>query len=159
MENIMTADEEVTYFTDTARIEHAMQILEGRLRKYEVIITSPTTTTNYLKLRLAQETTELFLVMFLTNQHHLIEAEVMFRGTIDSCVVYPREIVKRALTLNAAAVIFAHNHPSGVATPSGADRQLTDKLVTALGTVDIRVLDHFVIGGDSIKSFAELGYL
>ena len=144
---------------DDAIIEKALHILKGRMVTSDVIITSPTTTTNYLKLRLAHETTELFLVMFLTNQHHLIEAEVMFRGTIDSCVVYPREIVKRALTLNAAAVIFAHNHPSGVPTPSTADRQLTDRLVTALGTVDIRVLDHFVIGGDSIKSFAELGYL
>ena len=144
---------------DDAIIEKALHILKGRMVTSDVIITSSTSTKDYLTLYLAEKKVELFMVMFLTAQHHLIEAEVLFVGTIDNCTVYPREIIKKALEYNAAAVIFAHNHPSGVATPSGADRQLTDKLVTALGTVDIRVLDHFVIGGDSIKSFAELGYL
>ncbi len=144
---------------DDAIIEKALHILKGRMVTSDVIITSPTSTKDYLTLYLAEKKIELFMVMFLTAQHHLIEAEVLFVGTIDNCTVYPREIIKKALEYNAAAVIFAHNHPSGVPTPSTADRQLTDKLVTALGTVDIRVLDHFVIGGDSIKSFAELGYL
>jgi DNA repair protein RadC len=96
--------------------------------------------------------------MFLDNQHHLISFEELFFGTIDSASVYPREVVKAALKTNAAAVIFAHNHPSGDATPSQADKRITQRLKDALALVDIRVLDHIVIG-DSAVSFAERGLL
>ncbi|MEZ8076857.1 DNA repair protein RadC, partial [Vibrio sp. FF112] len=101
---------------------------------------------------------EVFAVMFLDNQHHLISFEELFFGTIDSASVYPREVVKAALKTNAAAVIFAHNHPSGDATPSQADKRITQRLKDALALVDIRVLDHIVIG-DSAVSFAERGLL
>ena len=102
---------------------------------------------------------EVFACLFLDNQHVLIGYEELFRGTIDGANVYPREIVKRSLAVNAAAVIFAHNHPSGVAEPSQADQRLTQRLRAALGTVDIRVLDHFVIGDGDTLSFAERGLL
>jgi DNA repair protein RadC len=99
-----------------------------------------------------------FAVMFLDNQHRLIAFEELFFGTIDSASVYPREVLKAALKVNAAALIFAHNHPSGDATPSQADKQITQRLKEALALVDIRVLDHIVVG-DSAISFAERGLL
>ena len=98
------------------------------------------------------------LVCFLDNKHRVIEYEELFRGTIDSASVHPREVIRRAIHHNAAAVIFAHNHPSGVAEPSQADHRITDKLKDALGMLDVRVLDHFIIG-DDVVSFAERGYL
>ncbi|HAS8160916.1 TPA: DNA repair protein RadC, partial [Vibrio vulnificus] len=101
---------------------------------------------------------EVFAVMFLDNQHRLIAFEELFFGTIDSASVYPREVLKAALKINAAALIFAHNHPSGDATPSQADKQITQRLKEALALVDIRVLDHIVVG-DSAISFAERGLL
>ena len=101
----------------------------------------------------------LFLVLFLDNQNQLLASEEMFRGTINAASVYPREIVKAALQHNAAAVILAHNHPSGEPEPSLADRSLTERLLAALSLVDIRVLDHLVIGGSNTVSFAERGWL
>ena len=102
---------------------------------------------------------EVFACLFLDNQHAVIGYEELFRGTIDGASVYPREVVKRCLALNAAAVIFAHNHPSGIAEPSQADQRLTQRLKAALGTVDIRVLDHFVVGEAEALSFSERGLL
>ena len=102
---------------------------------------------------------EVFVCMFLDNQHHILACEELFQGTIDSASVYPREVVKRALQLNAAAVIFVHNHPSGIPTPSQADKLITDKLEKALGLLDIRVLDHFIIGGAEQYSFADHGLI
>jgi DNA repair protein RadC len=102
---------------------------------------------------------EVFGCLFLDNQHAVIAAEDLFRGTIDGASVYPREVVKRALALNAAAVILYHNHPSGVSEPSQSDQRLTQRLKAALGTVDIRVLDHFVVGRAEALSFAERGLL
>ena len=96
--------------------------------------------------------------MFLDNQHQLIEFEELFFGTIDAASIYPREVVKAALNYNAAAVVFAHNHPSGIAEPSQADRRITQRLVDALKLVDIRVLDHIVVGEDCV-SFAEKGWV
>ena len=111
---------------------------------------------NFLKQALAYEEREHFAVMFLDNKHALIKFEILFSGTIDSASVHPREVVKRALELNAAAVVLSHNHPSGNTEPSQADIQITDKLKTALDTVDIRILDHIIVG-NGCASFAERG--
>jgi DNA repair protein RadC len=97
--------------------------------------------------------------MYLDNQHRLIRYEELFFGTIDGASVHPREVVKRVLAHNAAAVIFAHNHPSGLAEPSQADQRITDRLKSALLLVDVRVLDHMVVGDQEVVSFAERGYL
>ena len=102
---------------------------------------------------------EVFAVLFLDSQHRLIEYVEMFRGTIDASPVYPREVVKEALRLNAAAVIFAHNHPSGMPEPSHADKAITVRLKEALAMVDVRTLDHIVIGSEDTASFAERGLL
>ncbi|BEI24563.1 RadC family protein [Vibrio fluvialis] len=119
---------------------------------------NPDATKTYLSCKLRHYEREVFAVMLLNNQHQLIAFEELFYGTIDAASVYPREVVKAALKANAAAVIFAHNHPSGDATPSHADKQITQRLKEALALVDIRVLDHIVVG-DSAISFAERGLL
>ena len=122
-------------------------------------LSSPQTVRHYLTARLRHQDRELFCCLFLDNRHRVIRCEDLFQGTIDGASVYPREVVKRALALNAAAVIFAHNHPSGVAEPSGADQRLTQRLQRALELVDIRVLDHMVVGETEVVSFAERGLL
>ena len=122
-------------------------------------LTSPQSVREYLRISLMGRGHEVFMVLFLDAQHRLIEAEEMFRGTLTQTSVYPREVVKRSLYFNAAAVIFAHNHPSGIAQPSQADELLTRSLKEALALVDIKVLDHFVIGGNAVMSFAERGLL
>lgn len=115
---------------------------------------------NYLTLLYAKHEHEVFVCLFLDNQHRLIKAVEMFTGSIDSASIYPREVVKKALALNAAAVIFAHNHPSGNAEPSQADKAMTAKLIKALDLVDVRVLDHFIVaGGDKPYSFALHGLI
>ena len=124
-----------------------------------VNLSSPAAVKDYLVLGMASRPHEVFCVLFLNAQNGLIATEELFRGTLTQTSVYPREIVKRALTHNAAAVILAHNHPSGAAEPSQADRLLTDALKNALGLVDVRVLDHFVVAGRSAISFAEHGCL
>lgn len=118
----------------------------------------PAAVRNYLQALLRDREQEVFGALFLDNQHRVLAFEPLARGTIDGASVYPREVVKAALKHGAAAVIFAHNHPSGVAEPSAADRVLTERLKSALALVDIRVLDHFVIGED-VVSFAERGWL
>lgn len=122
-------------------------------------LTSPDITRAFLSAQLRGYSYEVFACLFLDNQHRVIKLEELFRGTIDSANVYPREVAKRVLHHNAAAVIFAHNHPSGVSEPSQADRQITDRLKQALGLFDIRVLDHFIIGDGPPYSFAEHGLL
>lgn len=122
-------------------------------------LTSPEMTRAYLCTKLGGYAHEVFACLFLDNRHRIIELEEMFHGTIDGASVYPREVARRALQHNAAAVIFAHNHPSGVAEPSQADRQITSKLQQALGLLDIRVLDHFIIGDGMPYSFAEHGLI
>ncbi len=102
---------------------------------------------------------EVFSAVFLDSQHRVIRFEELFRGTIDSASVYPREVVKQALACNAAAVILVHNHPSGDPAPSDADRRITQRLIEALGLVEIRVIDHIVVGSEGCTSFAELGYI
>ncbi|MBE0470009.1 MAG: DNA repair protein RadC [Methyloprofundus sp.] len=123
------------------------------------VLTSPEATRAYLSQQLRHYQHEVFACLFLDNQHHILEFEELFRGTIDSASVYPREVIKKALAHNAAAVIFAHNHPSGITEPSQADKLITDKLKQALALIDIRVLDHFVIGDGVPYSFAENGLL
>lgn len=119
-------------------------------------LSSPDKARDMIKLKLARYEHEVFLCLFLDNQHKVISCEELFRGTIDAACVYPREVLKAALRLNASALIFAHNHPSGSSQPSDSDRQITSKLQQALSLVSIRVLDHFIIG-ESIYSFAEHG--
>ena len=119
----------------------------------------PTKVKDYLKLQLGQHPHEVFAVMFLDAQTRLLKFEEMFRGTLTQTSVYPREVVKRALDLHAASVVLAHNHPSGVAQPSKADEYLTQTLINALKLVDVRVLDHFVVGEGEVFSFAERGLL
>ncbi|SUD84675.1 DNA repair protein RadC [Stutzerimonas stutzeri] len=120
---------------------------------------APEVVKEYLGAKLAGFEHEVFAVLFLDNRHRLIDYVEMFRGTIDSASVYPREVVKEALKRNAAAVILSHNHPSGNAEPSHADRTLTGRLKDALGLVDVRTLDHIVVAGLERVSFAELGLL
>ncbi len=119
---------------------------------------SPQDTRQYLSYRLRDLPHEVFAALFLDQRHRVIAYEELFRGTIDGASVYPREVVKKALQHNAAALIFAHNHPSGVAEPSQSDKNITSRLRDALALVDIRVLDHFVVG-DEVVSFAEQGLL
>ena len=119
----------------------------------------PTKVKDYLKLQLGQLPYEVFAVMFLDAQTRLLKFEEMVRGTLTQTSVYPREVVKRALDLHAASVVLAHNHPSGVAQPSKADEYLTLNLINALRLVDVRVLDHFVVGEGEIVSFAERGLI
>ncbi|GIX23261.1 MAG: hypothetical protein KatS3mg122_0492 [Caldimonas sp.] len=123
------------------------------------VFESPTQVKDYLRLKLADLPHEVFAVLFLDAQHRLLTMEELFRGTLTQTSVYPREVVKRALALNAAAVMLAHNHPSGVAEPSKADEYLTRTLQSALGLVDVRVLDHFVVAREHVVSFAERGLL
>ena len=122
-------------------------------------LNSPRVVRDYLQLLLAGRQQEVFLVLFLDTQHRVIASEELFHGTLSQTSVYPREVVKRALTHNAAAVILAHNHPSGVAEPSQADQLLTNALKQALALVDVRVLDHFVVAAGQTLSFAERGLL
>lgn len=122
-------------------------------------LTSPRAVRDYLQLLLRSREQEVFMVIFLDAQHRVLAAEELFHGTLTQTSVYPREVVKRALYHNAAAVIFAHNHPSGVAEPSQSDQLLTDALKQALSLVDVRVLDHFIVAGAGSLSFAERGLL
>lgn len=123
------------------------------------IFHSPQAVKRYLQSKLRHKTQEVFAVLLLNSQHQLIQYKEMFYGTINAACVYPREVVKLALSHNAGAVIFAHNHPSGIAEPSSADRRITQELITALNIIDIPVLDHFVVGDGATVSFAERGWL
>lgn len=127
--------------------------------KHRDVLTSSHATRDYLRSRFGHRQNEVFSCLYLTNQHHVLQVEELFQGTIDGAAVYPREVVKRCLHHNAAAVIFAHNHPSGVAEPSQADIAITRKLSAALQTVDVRVLDHVIIGANTAVSLAERGLL
>ena len=145
--------------THDAIIARALRIMESRLQYRDVTLTSPQAVRDYLRLRLGDREHEVFVALFLDSQHRLIAFEELFRGTLAQTSVYPREVVKAALRHNAAAVIFAHNHPSGVAEPSRSDEMLTTALKQALALVDIRTLDHLVVGGTNITSFAERGLI
>jgi DNA repair protein RadC len=134
---------------------HALSI---RIRKGKVL-DSPKATADFLTARLAEREHEVFTLIYLNTRNRLIACQDLFRGTIDGASVHPREVVKEALRHNAAAVIIAHNHPSGVAEPSYADELITTRLREALALVDIRVLDHIIVAGGETLSFAERGLL
>lgn len=123
------------------------------------VMSSPQVLRDWLRLHCAGLQHEVFLVLYLDAHHRLIEAEELFRGTLTQTSVYPREVVKGALTRNAAALALAHNHPSGEAEPSRADELLTQTLKSALSLVDVRIIDHFIVAGEKVVSFAELGLI
>ncbi len=141
-----------------AVLEMARRVLAEDIQRGDAL-TSPAQVTDYLRLLLKHKSHEVFGAVFLDAQNRVIAWEELFRGTLTQTSVYPREIVKGALGCNAAAVIFAHNHPSGVAEPSRADEMLTRQLKEALALVDVRVLDHFIVAGSRVLSFAERGLL
>ncbi|MBU1215711.1 MAG: DNA repair protein RadC [Gammaproteobacteria bacterium] len=127
--------------------------------KRDCVLNAPEAVRDCLRIHFAGREHECFVAMFLDAQHRLIATHELFRGTLTQTSVYPREVVKAALRENAAAVIFSHNHPSGVAEPSQSDQQLTTTLKNALALVDVRVLDHFIVAGTSVLSFAERGFI
>jgi len=141
-----------------AVLEIARRVLAEQLAE-QPLFDSPQRVKDYLALHLRPLAHEAFAVLFLDSQHCLLTLEVMFRGTLAHTSVHPREIVKRALALNAAAVVLAHNHPSGVAEPSRADEMVTQAVRAALQLVDVRVLDHLVVGTGAVLSFAERGLM
>ncbi len=137
----------------------ALKTLDRHLHEPGVAFTSTRAAREWLILNMAGLEREEFRVLYLNNQNQLIAGETLFTGTINRTEVHPREVIKRALHHNAAAVVLAHNHPSGEVTPSKADRLITERLVQALGLVDIRVPDHLIVGGSQVFSFAEHGLL
>lgn len=141
-----------------AVLELTQRYLAETLQRGDALI-SPEQTKLYLSGLLRDKQREEFFVLYLDNQHRVIQGESLFQGTIDAASVYPREVVKRSLEHNAAALILAHNHPSGIAEPSQSDRRITRRISDALALVDIRVLDHFVVGDGEIVSFAERGWI
>jgi DNA repair protein radc len=149
---------EATYVQLQAVLEMARRHFKEALCRGDAL-TSPEITRFYLSAQLRSYSYEVFACLFLDNQHRIIQLDELFRGTIDGASVYPREVARQALRHNAAAVIFAHNHPSGVSEPSQADKHITEKLKQALALFDIRVLDHFIIGDGEPYSFAEHGLL
>jgi DNA repair protein RadC len=144
---------EISAVMELARRSMAQQLSE------RPVFDTPQSVKDYLRMQLGHLTHEVFAVLFLDAQHHLIGLEEMFRGTLTQTSVYPREVVKRALELHAGAVILAHNHPSGVAEPSRADEYLTKTLASALQLIDVRVLDHMIVGQPDVVSFSERGML
>lgn len=143
---------------DDILIEKALEILSRRIRTNDCLA-APGAVRDYLRLSLAGKEHEVFVVILLDARNRVIRCEELFRGTLTQTSVYPREVVKLALAANAAAAIFAHNHPSGVAEPSSADEQLTRQLKSSLALVDVRVVDHFIVAGSESISFAERGLL
>ncbi len=142
----------------TAALELVRRALKEEMKRSSVL-SSPSAVRDYIRLLLIGREYEVFVVLYLDAQNRVIEAEELFRGTLTQTSVYPREVVKRALRFNSSAVIFAHNHPSGVAEPSHADEVLTQSLKQALALVDIKVLDHFIVAGTASISFSEQGLL
>lgn len=141
-----------------AVLEMARRHLSEQLREGDAL-RNPEDTRRYLQMQLSSHPYEVFAVLFLDNRHRVLAFEELFRGTIDGASVHPREVVRRALHYNAAALILAHNHPSGVSEPSSADRRITERLQAALALIDVRVLDHIVVGHGEFTSFAERGLL
>ena len=148
----------VKYVQLQAVLEMARRALEEKMKSGDAM-SSPQSVRDYLRLTLQGKKHEIFVGIFLDAQNRTIAAEELFQGTLTQTSVYPREVVKRALHHNAAAMIFAHNHPSGVAEPSRADEMLTQSLKQALALVDVNVLDHFIVGGGTAMSFAERGLI
>lgn len=145
--------------TDEQIVEAAREIAARSLRTGGQTISSPRVAASFLTTMYAGLEHEVFGVLFLNTRHQFIAYEAMFRGTIDGASVHPREVVKAALKHNAAAVILAHNHPSGVLDPSNADEAITRRLADALALIDVQVMDHVIVGGPNLVSFAERGLL
>ena len=147
---------------DRARVRAVLELharwMESRLQR-EGPFTSPAHTSRYLAARLRGRANEVFAAVFLDNRHRVIAFEELFHGTVDGASVHPRVVARRALALNAAALVACHNHPSGVAEPSLADRAITGRLRDALELVEVRLIDHFVVGDGEVVSFAERGWL
>jgi DNA repair protein RadC len=141
-----------------AVLELSRRHLKETLQRGETL-QNPRATQNYLIARLRDLPYEVFACLFLDNQHRVIEFEILFQGTINGSSVHPREVVRKTLAHNAAALILAHNHPSGVAEPSSADRHITQRLSEALELIDVRVLDHIVVGDGECVAFSERGWL
>ena len=146
----------ITHYTRPALVQQALDLLACKVREADALV-SPEIVRDYLRLMLGDRPHEVFAVVFLDAQHRVLEAIEMFRGTLSQTSVYPREVVIEALARNAAAVILAHNHPSGHPEPSTADEALTRTLKSALALVDVRVLDHFVVTRSTAVSLAERG--
>lgn len=144
---------------DTWIVHRAIEILDDQVVKHGPKLSSPQDVKDYLRLQLINEKREVFAVVFMDTQNRVLAYEPLFFGTIHQTSVYPRAIVQRAMSLNAASMILAHNHPSGSTQPSNADKQLTNQLKSLLESIDVRVLDHFIIGEGPAFSFAEQGLL
>ncbi len=140
-------------------VRFAKELVSERLLASAISLSSPADTRDFLMLHMAELEHEVFACLFLDTRHRVISYQELFQGTIDGSSVHPREVVKAALKLNAAAVIFAHNHPSGVAEPSTADERITRRLKDALALVEVRVLDHVIVGSNETTSFAERGLI
>lgn len=149
---------ESKYAALQAALELGRRYLESRMRRGGPLA-SPADTRRFLAARLRPHAHEVFACLFMDNRHRVIAFEELFRGTVNGASVHPREIAKRALHHNAAALIVAHNHPSGVAEPSAADRALTGRIRDAMALLDVRLLDHFVVGDGEVVSFAERGWM
>ncbi len=145
--------------TGDRTIARAMKILETRLGYPGAAMNNPAATRQYLVCKLSELKSEVFGMLLLDSQHGVINSVELFIGTIDGASVYPREVVRAVLEANSAAVILYHNHPSGECEPSLADRQITRRLVDALALIDVRVLDHIIVGGVKTMSFAEKGLI
>ncbi|HCM5830641.1 RadC family protein [Klebsiella pneumoniae] len=140
-------------------VERAMEIVERRMFRGGQALQNSCATMDFLRTRLAQEPNEVFVALFMDNQNRVIAYEELFKGTVNSTSVYPRVVLSRVLAHNAAAIIFAHNHPSGLTDPSTADKFITTRLKVVLEAVDVRVLDHVIVGQGPPFSFAEKGLL
>lgn len=136
----------------------AREILSRRFKRGTTLC-SPASSSDYLISQMAHLEHEVFMIVFLNNKHQIIASEILFRGTVDGASVHPRECVKRALALNASALILSHNHPSGNTNPSTADKAITKRLIDAMSLVEIRILDHIIIAGTQTYSFAEHGLM
>jgi len=150
--NTLTAKQQAT-------INSAIKILSGLYKKQDLFATSPESVKQFCQLQAAHLEHEVFGVLLLDNQHQLIESVILFRGSLAEASVYPREVVKEVLAVNAGACIFFHNHPSQLACPSEADKRITSRLIEALKLIDVRVLDHLLVTTNGAYSFAEAGIL
>jgi DNA repair protein RadC len=151
-------EDSVSRVEEDRLIYDALDILQKRFQD-RTVLDSPESVRDYFTVWLTERKQECFVVLFLDTRHRVLEMKTMFRGTLDGATVYPREVVKEALRYNAGAVIFCHNHPSGVTEPSLADQAITRRLKEALGTIGIRVLDHFIVGGGNCVSMVERGMI
>jgi len=140
---------------EDAVIENALAILKNRMKTHETTISSSSDAINFVKLKIGLLEHEVFSVLFLNTKHQLIEYDEMFRGTINVASVYPREILKKCLSVNADAIIIAHNHPSGIVEASMSDKKMTTAIQNALSYIDVNFLDHIIVGGNNCLSFAD----